>query len=84
MGQQESKAGTGARDDRKVQEPPGQCKRFACDVQECLAHSNYQQSRCQKEIDTLNECVKRYYEHQQQQQQRTTTTPTTTTTTTTK
>ncbi|PHZ16069.1 mature T-cell proliferation 1 neighbor protein-like protein [Rhizopus microsporus ATCC 52813] len=36
------------------QKPP--CQKYACDIQDCLAKNNYQESKCQDLIDKLDKC----------------------------
>jgi len=34
------------------------CHRLACDIQTCLQQNNYQERRCQVQIDAYNTCVR--------------------------
>lgn len=37
------------------------CKKFACAIQDCIQKNNYDESKCQKQIDQLYTCCKLFY-----------------------
>ncbi|KAF2221146.1 hypothetical protein BDZ85DRAFT_266359 [Elsinoe ampelina] len=41
-------------------DPP--CHALACQIQDCLQKNQYDQSRCEKEIDRLYECCNAFYQ----------------------
>ncbi|KAH9845517.1 DUF1903-domain-containing protein, partial [Teratosphaeria destructans] len=41
-------------------DPP--CHPRACAIQECIQKNNYNEEKCQKQIDALYECCKLFYQ----------------------
>jgi hypothetical protein len=39
-----------------------ECSKFACAIQDCLKEQNYNQIKCQNELDKYNFCVKSFME----------------------
>ncbi|KAF2484374.1 hypothetical protein BDY17DRAFT_295526 [Neohortaea acidophila] len=38
------------------------CHPLACALQDCVQKNNFDQSKCEKQIDELYECCRRFYE----------------------
>ena len=44
------------------------CKEKACAIQSCLVKNNYDQSKCQKQVQNLEDCCKLIYQQGKESQ----------------